>query len=355
MTETLLDAPPKKSVQIDEDGYLISNGIRLTDEVYGREILQSIFCKNRAFYSKYNGETILIESFSEPLVARGLQKCHVAQGTFVGPYGTSFDFEMRSLRVDAWDRFHGKTTTGVNFVFSRQGQMEFFDACDEFDDDSVVINNNRFHLMPLYDLSAPVESPGFWKQKYDRWDETGEKPGWELGESAAALKDIHAQLKFPKQRVCVLGSGVGHDAAFFASQGHVVTAVDFSSEAISKAKNLYPETPQLKHICADVFNFAAQESEQFDLIFDHTFYCAIKPNLRMQLVKSWKMLLAEGGHYLGIIFILDRTSGPPYGTTEWEVREEMKADFDFLYWTRWRHSIPRRMGKELVIYAQKKT
>jgi hypothetical protein len=51
---------------------------------------------------------------------------------------------------------------------------------------------------------------------------------------------------------------------------------------------------------------------------------------------------------------MDKGSAPPFGATEWEIRERLKRSFNFLYWTRWKKSIPRRLGKELVVYAQKK-
>jgi 2-polyprenyl-3-methyl-5-hydroxy-6-metoxy-1,4-benzoquinol methylase len=40
----------------------------------------------------------------------------------------------------------------------------------------------------------------------------------------------------PRCRVLVLGCGEGHDAAFFAQNGHIVTGVDISPEAITRAQ-----------------------------------------------------------------------------------------------------------------------
>jgi hypothetical protein len=46
--------------------------------------------------------------------------------------------------------------------------------------------------------------------------------------------------------------------------------------------------------------------------------------------------------------------GPPFGSSEWEIRERLKKFFDFLYWTRWKTTPEDRLGIELIVYAQKK-
>ena len=72
-------------------------------------------------------------------------------------------------------------------------------------------------------------------------------------------------------------------------------------------------------------------------------------------MSSWKKLLSEDGHVLGVFFAMDKRFGPPFGGSEWELRQRFQKDFNFLYWTRWKTSLPRRLGKEVVIYMQKKS
>src|SRR5690606_23315083 len=95
-------------------------------------------------------------------------------------------------------------------------------------------------------------------------------------------------------------------------------------------------------------------TRQFDVVFEHTFFCAVDPSLRQKVVETWSRLLRDGGHFLGIFFVMDKGERPPFGATEWEIRERLRKKFDFLYWTRWKKSLPHRLGKELVVYAQKK-
>jgi hypothetical protein len=51
---------------------------------------------------------------------------------------------------------------------------------------------------------------------------------------------------------------------------------------------------------------------------------------------------------------MDNMQGPPFGGTEWELRERLKKYFHFIFWGRSHESIQRRDGKELTVYAQKK-
>ena len=57
---------------------------------------------------------------------------------------------------------------------------------------------------------------------------------------------------------------------------------------------------------------------------------------------------------MGVFFAMDKMQGPPFGGTEWELRERIKKHFHFIFWGRSHESIERRDGKEFVVYAQKK-
>ncbi len=365
-------------IQVDEEGYFSSSGIRLTDEAYGRHLLSTLTCENRGYFVSENDEKIFVEAFDEPLIARHIER--VENRTVIAslPYGLMCALDLATFRVDSWDRFHartgalkGSTVTSIGqnlpVVLSRPAQMELFDLADEFDDDSLTFRGVRYPVTQLGQLIAPdkpVSSASFWTGLYNNWQTpattnpsstSGQKPGWELGAPAEPLRSVLPQIKIPKSRVCVLGSGLGHDAAYFSEQGHVVTGVDFSETAVSLARAKY-ESPT-NFVTADAFEFAKVHRGEFDIVFEHTFFCAIDPVRRAEVVQAWSRLLAPGGHLLGIFFILDRgrdgCEGPPFGATEWEIRELLKPKFEFLYWTRWHHSIPQRLGRELIVYARK--
>ncbi len=132
-----------------------------------------------------------------------------------------------------------------------------------------------------------------------------------------------------------------------------MTAVDFSADAIAEAKRLYGGVANLTFVQADIFEFAKLHAGEFDLIFEHTLYCAIDPSLRNSLVLAWRKLLQPRGQILAIFFAISKRVGPPFGGSEWELRARLKKDFHFIYWTRWRVSKESRQGMELVVLAQK--
>ena len=200
-----------------------------------------------------------------------------------------------------------------------------------------------------------MNQPEFWANKYSEWQSgAAKKPAWEINGPAAPLASVLNQIKMPRSRICVLGCGSGHDVAHFAEQGHFATGVDWSEEAILLARQKYAESKHLHFAHEEAFDFAKSNTAQFDVIFEHTFFCAIEPSRREDLIRAWRRMLTPGGHLLGIFFILDQTMGPPFGITEWELRELLKPHFEFLFWTRWKHSTPDRLGRELVIYARKR-
>ncbi|MGE4131988.1 MAG: methyltransferase domain-containing protein, partial [Bdellovibrionales bacterium] len=290
-----------------------------------------------------------VEAFDCALVARHFTKTSDSQfGEIDLPYETKARIPYQSLRVDEWDRFHGVTEKGLPFVFSRQGQFEFFDQLDDYDDETITIAGRRWEVPPWLDSDSKVDQSGFWSQKYIE-NETR----FDLGKESPVLPEVLPQLKLARSRVLVIGSGPGHDAAFLAKAGHRVTAVDFSSEAIDRAKVRYQGIEDLSFHQGDAFDLPSDWTGQFDLVFEHTCYCAIRPERRNDLVKVWRRVLQPQGHLLGVFFVMEKLSGPPWGGSEWELRARLKSHFKFLYWTRWRHSPEGREGAELAVFARR--
>ena len=355
MSEILFpyDKPDQqKFIQIDEEGRFMLGGVRTTDEDYGHDLLESLVRdeKNRILVES-NGVWAMVESFDEPYVVEMVEVADDGQWNLIMPYGFVKPLNFETLCVDEWDRFHGHCDNGIPFVMSRKAQAEFFDLVDEFDDDSITVAGRKYELQPWLMDNSDAMDDAFWNEIY----KTEPQPKFDLGEPAKALSDVSSQLKLNKCRVAVLGCGKGHDAAFFAEQGHLVTAFDISPSAIEETNERYDHLKSLTTVQMDVFQPTPEYLGQFDIVFEHTCYCAIPPSRRNELMQVWKKLLAESGHVLGVFFAMDKRFGPPFGGSEWELRQRFQKDFDFTYWTRWQHSLPRRLGKEVVIYMQKKS
>lgn len=334
---------------IDEEGYLLSGETRLADPLFGQQILQNIFINSfGAICTKYQDNEIFIEAFDAPYVAQHVDHKN-NNWSITTPYDFKAYFKIDNLSLDEWDRFHGVTNKGIPFVLSRKAQAEFINLIEDYTDEEILINDTWIPISKWLDNHAHVESEKFWSDLYKSKD-----TGWDLNQPAPALKDMLPRLKLPKSKVLVLGSGRAHDAALFAELGHVVTAVDISPDAIAEAKKLYGHYPNLNFMVADALHLPQNMHNSFDIVFEQTCFCAINPSLRSDLVKAWRKYLHDQGMLLGIFFVVEKPSGPPFGGSEWEIRQRLKEHFQFLFWGRWKNSVPKRQGRELFVYAKKK-
>lgn len=335
---------------INEKGLILDRQTHsLKDIELARAILNHLRTDPRGHFETLLGKTVhRIEVFDEPYVATNCLVLDSKKGQIEIPYDLTFEFNFSLLTLDEWDRFHGTTTQGIPFVLSPAAQSDFFDQLDAYDDDSITVQGVSYLTPPYWKSLENVQSSDYWTGVY----QTEVNPGWNLGEATPILHSKLPQLKLPKSKIIVLGSGEGHDAAFFAEMGHSVTAVDFSEEAISRSKKNYASF-KINWVQSDIFNLPKEFSNSFDLVFEHTCFCAINPTLRGNLTQIWSRLLQPGGHFMGIFFAMEKKEGPPFGGSEWEVRERLKNHFQTLIWERSPHSIPSRLGKELFVYAKK--
>ena len=335
-------------VKMDEDGYFVLNdGLRLENDELGLKWLRAFREQEGKVTATIDGQSVLLEYFDAPLVVQHIETLK-SDLKLLGHYGFHALADLNTFCLDEWDRLHGLTQEGLPFVLSRQAQFEFFNQLDDYDDESITWKGKKIPTPPWLNPEQFDPSNHFWSDRYQNsdtpWDQAGAHP---------ALNSVLPQLKLAKQKVLVPGCGRGHDAALFAQQGHIVTGVDFSADAVAEAKKLYGHIPNLNFAQANIFQFAEQNAGTFDLIFEHTLYCAIDPSLRNKLVQAWRKVLQPRGQVLGILFSFNQRKGPPFGGSEWEIRERLKKDFHFIYWTRWRLSSERRQGIEVVVLAQR--
>ena len=348
-----LASASQRYVQIDNEGYFKLDEKRVADEDIGRAWLGCVRmdARCRAILALPGEPEAIVEAFDEPFIALRLERPSGRGESWIAqmPYGYQERFDLASLTLDEWDRFHGRTERGVPFVLSRAAQAAFFDQLDSFDDDSITADGARIELAPWLPDAPQEERPDTWSRRYRE-----DTQGWELGAASPAIESIVPRLKLSKRRVLVLGAGSGNDAAYFARLGHIVTAVDFSADAIARAKSKYSDVANLRFVQADAFRLPDGMRAASDLIVEHTCYCAINPSRRNELVRVWRQCLVEGGHLLGVFFVIDKRDGPPFGSSEWELRARLEKGFRALYWLRSHHSLERRAGQELIVYAEKR-
>lgn len=153
----------------------------------------------------------------------------------------------------------------------------------------------------------------------DAWSAT-----WEAGTTPWDLGQPHAELvrrlaEDPTLgvdsvgRAFVPGSGRGHDASALANAGWRVVANDLAPAAGEHLRDRL-EPLGASVVVGDALHIEADEP--FDLVFDHTFFCAIDPHRRPGFGDMCRRLVVPGGSVISIVFPLDRSAefgGPPWG------------------------------------------
>jgi len=151
-----------------------------------------------------------------------------------------------------------------------------------------------------------------WNARY----EIGSIP-WDLGR---AHPELETRLALDPAlgtrsvgRVLVPGAGTGHDAAALAQAGWRVTAVDIAP-AVEAALLRRLDAEHASVFVADSLDL--EVDEPFDLLFDHTFFCAIDPSDRTRFGAMADRVLGSSGALISIVFPIGRPAsegGPPWG------------------------------------------
>ena len=326
-----------KSIAIDAEGFPRLGDLRWQDQESGAEFFKNFTLNaNKNVVTRLGTEEYVVHAYDEPLVA---QTASFAKGrlTIEMPFASQSVCSPNELFLDEWDRIRGFDERGISFVCSRKAQAQLFAQASEFDDESITLDGLRLNLPDWYDNEGLN-----WDQAY-----SDRQIPWDLGEAAPAFVELLPRLKLPKQRVLVLGCGQGWDALHFAQLGHRVTAVDVSSTAIEMARQNDADK-LVNWICADAWSVDGQ----FDLVVEHTFYAAIAPKERNQLVRLWRQKLTDQGQLLGIFFAMPKRHGPPFGGSEWELKRRLGEHFQALYWSRVRSPTPHRQHKEFLVLGR---
>ena len=141
-----------------------------------------------------------------------------------------------------------------------------------------------------------------------------------------------------------------------------IIGADISATAVKNCREqLAGGVENVEFVEADFF--AAADLGDFDLIFDHTFFCAIDPSKRSDwAAKMGELLSVKKGRLLTIIYPLPgehlmSKEGPPFEVT-FAAYQEVLTEFGFECLKRWGNSElpasnPKRLGREELALWQK--
>lgn len=171
---------------------------------------------------------------------------------------------------------------------------------------------------------------------------------WDHGEASPGLVDyLAANSSLPLGQALVPGCGRGHDARALAQAGWAATGLDLAPSSVPLAKRLADE--ERLPIDYRIGDFLSDEPHKlFDLVFEHTLFCAIPPVRRDDYVQALRRWLKPGGLYLAVNYMITEDTGePPFSTTTAELDERFGEPFELL--RRWTpRSYESREGKELI-------
>ena len=188
----------------------------------------------------------------------------------------------------------------------------------------------------------------FWEGRYQEG-----RTGWDIGYPAPGITNYVDQLTRRDLRILLPGAGMGYEAEYLWKCGfHNLTVIDIAGQPLRALRKRIPEIPEKNVIETDFFAF---ESASFDLILEHTFFCALPPERRSEYVLKMYALLRPGGKLSGLFFDFPLSdSGPPFGGSEEAYRLLFAPYFEIRKLERATKSIPPRAGKELFFIFEKK-
>jgi SAM-dependent methyltransferase len=190
-----------------------------------------------------------------------------------------------------------------------------------------------------------------WDQRYQNQDTP-----WDHGEAAPAIDEvIQRQRLEPGVEVLVLGCGLGHDVQAWANAGFSTTGVDISATALQRAEESYG-IDRMRWLLADLFASDLAKHGCYDVIWEHTCFCAIPLDWRESYVEAVFRVLKPGGIFC-CLFFTDTGNppgeGPPFNVN----RDEVMRLFDSRFTLQWEKSPERsydsRVGREWLMSWKK--
>ncbi|RCW91201.1 methyltransferase domain-containing protein [Winogradskyella arenosi] len=188
----------------------------------------------------------------------------------------------------------------------------------------------------------------YWQNRYIK-----NEMGWNIGAPSRPLQTYINQLSDKTIKILIPGAGRAYEAEYLWQQGFKqVYVLDFASEALDHFKARVPDFPESQVIIQDFFTL----KDQFDLILEQTFFCALTPHLRTHYVQQMHQLLKPDGQLVGLLFNFELTQvGPPFGGDLETYQSLFEPFFKIKTLEPAINSIKERQGKELFFIFEKKS
>ncbi len=164
--------------------------------------------------------------------------------------------------------------------------------------------------------------------------------------------------------IFVPGCGFGYDVRAIAAANPGVRRVvgfDLAEDALTAARR-FPRAGNEEYRVGDLFALPADLRDAFDVVFEHTCFCAIDPARRADYVAAVHAALRPGGRLVAIFYLepwnagepLPPGGGPPFATRVEELNDRFSPAFTLLDERRPTRAYAGREGRELLRVYQRK-
>lgn len=197
-------------------------------------------------------------------------------------------------------------------------------------------------------MSSATLDARYWDQRYAE----GNSP-WDIGAPSTPLATFLEGLADKDLRILLPGAGRAYEAEYAHRLGFTqVFPMDLTGAPFEDLLKRCPGFPKEHLLVGDFF----AHEEQYDIVLEQTFFCALDPSLRSMYVEQMHRVLKPGGQLVGVLFdSVPNPVGPPFGGSEEEYRSLFTPLFPGVSFARCYNSIPPRAGRELWLKATKPT
>lgn len=197
-------------------------------------------------------------------------------------------------------------------------------------------------------INNPTATDNYGDYWESRWQE--QATGWDIGYPSPVITKFVDTIQDKNISILIPGCGNAYEAEYLLKNGFQnITLIDISAKAVEILKNKFVNDPQIKVVLGDFF----QHIEQYDLMLEQTFFCAIPPSKRADYVKKAAELLSPKGKIVGVLYdTVFEKQGPPFGGSKEEYQALFENDFNIEKMEICYNSIPQRQGNEVFINFQ---
>ncbi len=177
--------------------------------------------------------------------------------------------------------------------------------------------------VPVFPKLDPA-TPAFWDVRF-----SANFTPWDRGGPPADFLAFVQQM--PPCRTLIPGCGNADEVGYLIKCGWDVTAIDFSSVAVARAKQQLESNglPGRHVVEADFFD-PCGAAVPFELVYESAFLCALPPAIRCDWALQVARVTAAGGVLAGYFFINGDIKGPPFGITEDALHALLSPHFDLI-------------------------